>query len=178
VSAPDPDLTDPVTITFDNPPTTFTVSGATTGSPTAAVPYASGSPISFNGWTVDIVGTPSAGDSFTIVPNTNGVGDNRNALLLASLQTVDTMDSGGATYGEAYGRLVSRVGTLTQAAEINRGAQEVILSQAIDARESVSGVNLDEEAANLLRFQQAYQASAQVIAVAEEIFDSLLSAVN
>ena len=177
-AAPDPDLTDPVTITFDNPPTTFTVAGATTGSPTVAVPYTSGSPISFNGWTVDISGTPDAGDSFTVVPNANGVGDNRNGLLLASLQTVNTLGNGSATYGEAYGQLVSRVGSQTQQAAVNRGAQEVILNQAIDARETVSGVNLDEEAANLLRFQQAYQASAKVIAVADEIFESLLSAVN
>ncbi len=178
VSAPDPNLTDPVTITFDDPPTTFTVGGATTGSPSAGVAYSSGSPVSFNGWTISISGVPAAGDVFTVEPNTNGVGDNRNALSIAALQTADTLENHGASFGDAYGQLVAEVGTVTQRAETSRVAQEVLLRQAVDARDAVSGVNLDEEAANLLRLQQAYQANARVLAVADEIFDFLIGAVG
>ena len=178
VASPDPNLTDPVTITFNTPPGTFTVTGATTGSPTVNIPYTTGAPISYNGWTIEITGIPDAGDTFTVGANVGGVGDNRNALLMASLQTTDTLDRGSATFGEAYGQLVANVGTLTQQAEVNLTAQSLLLDQAVEARDSVSGVNLDEEAANLLRLQQSFEANARVIAIANEIFDSLLAAVN
>ena len=178
VSPPDPNLTDPVTITFGAPPNTFTVTGATVGSPTVSVPYTSGDPISFNGWTVEISGVPTAGDTFTVGPNTNGVGDNRNAVLLANLQNTTTLESRRATFGEAYGRLVAQVGTTTQRSGANATAQSVLLEQVVEQRDSVSGVNLDEEAANLLRLQQSYEASARVIAIANEIFNTLISTVG
>ncbi len=178
VAAPDPNLTDVVTITFDNPPGTFTVAGATTGTPTVNVPYTSGAPISFNGWTLTLTGTPEAGDVITIEPNTGGVGDNRNALALASLQTTNTMIGGTATYEEAYGQLVAEVGSLTRQADVNRAAQAAVLNESVQRRAQISGVNLDEEAANMLRFQQMYEASAQIITVANQAFDSLLDAVS
>ncbi len=178
VSPPDPNLRDPVTITFNNPPTTFNVAGTTTGSPIVTVPYVSGQPISFNGWTIKVTGTPVAGDVFKVGANTNGVSDNRNALLLTQLQTQRTLDNGTATYQDAYGQLVANVGTQTHQAKITRNAQEVLRNQAIESRDSLSGVNLDEEAADLVRLQQAYQAAAQVIAVSDTLFQSLLSAVR
>lgn len=178
VSPPDPNLRDTVTLTFNNPPTTFNVAGATTGSPIVTVPYVSGQPISFNGWTVKVTGTPAAGDVFRVGANTNGVSDNRNALLLAQLQTQRTLDNGTATYQDAYGQLVANVGTQTRQAEITRNAQEVLKNQAIESRDSLSGVNLDEEAADLVRLQQAYQAAAQVIAVSDTLFQALLGAVR
>ena len=178
VNPPDPNISDTVTLTFNNPPTTFNVAGATTGSPIVTVPYVSGQPISFNGWTVKVTGTPAAGDVFTVGANTNGVSDNRNALLLAQLQTQRTLDNGTATYQDAYGQLVANVGTQTRQAEITRNAQEVLKNQAIESRDSLSGVNLDEEAADLVRLQQAYQAAAQVIAVSDTLFQALLGAVR
>ncbi len=178
VSPPDPNLRDTVTITFNNPPTTFNVAGATTGSPVATIPYVSGQPISFNGWTVKVTGTPAAGDVFRVGANTNGVSDNRNALLLAQLQTQRTLDNGTATYQDAYGQLVAKVGTQTRQAEMTRNAQEVLKNQAIESRDSLSGVNLDEEAADLVRLQQAYQAAAQVISVSDTLFQALLGAVR
>jgi flagellar hook-associated protein 1 FlgK len=177
VAAPDPNLADTVTIVFTGA-NTFDVTGATTGSPTTGVVYTSGDPVSFNGWTVTIEGNPQAGDTFTIEPNTGGVGDNRNALALAALQTSGTLDGGSASYEEAYGRLVADVGTATRQADINRAAQDALLRQAVESREAVSGVNLDEEAANLMRYQQAYEASAQVIGIADEIFQTLIDAVR
>ncbi len=174
----DPDLRDPVTITFNNPPTTYTVTGSTTGSPTAGITYTAGQPISFNGWTVDISGTPAVGDTFTIGPNTNGVSDNRNALILAGLQNARTLGNGTASYSDTYGELVADVGTRTRQAEISTESQRVLLNQAITAREATSGVNLDEEAANLVKFQQLFQANAQVIATANSLFQEIIAAVR
>ncbi|MGF1616005.1 MAG: flagellar hook-associated protein FlgK [Gammaproteobacteria bacterium] len=110
--------------------------------------------------------------------HSGSVGDNRNALALAALQTTPTLANQSATYEEAYGQLVVSVGATTRRAETQRGAQEILLQQVMEAREQVAGVNLDEEAANLLRYQQAYQASARFIAVADEVLSSLLAAVG
>jgi len=105
-------------------------------------------------------------------------GDNTNALKLAQLERASSLLGGKATYSDAYGQLVSQVGTLTHAAKISRSAQEVLLNQATQARENLAGVNLDEEAANLIKFQNSYQAAAQAIAVANSLFDTLIGAVR
>jgi flagellar hook-associated protein 1 FlgK len=173
----DPNLTDPVTITFTGP-NTFDVTGATTGSPTVGLTYVPGQPISFNGWTVNISGNVATGDSFTVGPNTGGVGDNRNSLELGALQGVLSMANGSQNYQGVYGQMVVKVGAQTHSADYNKQAQQVLLDNAIDRRESVSGVNLDEEAANLVKYQQAYQAAAQVIATSSELFDTLLAAMR
>jgi len=104
--------------------------------------------------------------------------DNRNALQLADLQNSLSMLGGSASFNDAYGQIVSSVGTLTRAAELGASAQETLLNQAKGDRESLAGVNLDEEAANLIKFQQAYQASAQSISVAKSLFDTLIGAVR
>lgn len=106
------------------------------------------------------------------------VGDNQNALALAALETNKNLLNGTATFQDAYGQAVVDVGTLTRAAEINSKAQEGLLNQALASKDAVTGVNLDEEAANLIRFQQAYQAAAQVVSVTSEIFDTLLGAIR
>jgi flagellar hook-associated protein 1 FlgK len=137
-----------------------------------------GDPIAFNGLVATFTGTPMAGDSFSITGNQGGVGDNRNMLALAGLQTKGTLDRGNASYLDVYGRMVANVGAKSQQASITRDAQATLLQQSVSARESVSGVNLDEEAAALIRFQQAYQAAAQVISVANELFQTLLGAVR
>lgn len=169
-------LTNTVTITFNDPPTTFTVTGvAPDPSPVA---YTSGANIDLNGWRVQINGAPQAGDSFTVQRNTGGVSDNRNALLLAGLRTQLTLAGGNASYQDAYGQLVADVGSSTRQADIGRKAQETQLAQVKNARDAVSGVNLEEEAADLVRFQQAYQAAAQVIGIADKLFQSLLMAIR
>ena len=123
-------------------------------------------------------GTPAVGDAFLIEDNAGGVGDNRNMRRLADLQTARLMVGGTASIANAYGSLIADVGTRTQQAGSNAGVQENLLAQAESAKSEVSGVNLDEEAADLVRFQQAYQAAAQVISVANTLFDSLLGAVR
>ena len=131
-----------------------------------------------HGYSVQIKGAPLAGDEFSTEYNTGGVGDNRNALLLSSIATDKLMANGTASITDSYNALVADVGTGTKQAELNSLAQNRVLDQAISRRESISGVNLDEEAADLLRFQQAYQAAAQVITVANSLFDTLLNAVR
>ncbi len=121
-------------------------------------------------------GTPATGDSFVIADNSAGNGDNRNALSLAGLQGVKGLLGGTASFQDGYSQLVSDVGTKARHAEINAESQRGLLRQAQAQREEVSGVNLDEEAANLLKYQQAYQASAQVISAAQTLFDTLIAA--
>ncbi len=123
-------------------------------------------------------GTPINGDTFVISDNTNGVGDNRNALLLANLQEQLTLAGSTVTYQEAYAQLVADIGSQTRETSVNRDAQSSLLDLAVEARDSVSGVNLDEEAANLLRFQQAYQAAAQLIAISNQMFDELIGVIR
>ncbi len=105
-------------------------------------------------------------------------GDNTNALKLAKLETDSLLLGGKATYSDVYGQLVSQAGTLTHAAKIRSSAQQVVLNQATQARENLAGVNLDEEAANLIKFQNSYQAAAQAIAVANSLFDTLIGAIR
>ncbi|HHJ38601.1 MAG: hypothetical protein AXA67_03970 [Methylothermaceae bacteria B42] len=110
--------------------------------------------------------------------STGSIGDNSNALEMAWLESAKKMLGGTATFQDSYGQIVAEIGTTARSAKISRNAREVIKNQATTERESLSGVNLDEEAANLLKFQQAYQASAQVIAIASQTFDALLGAVR
>ncbi|MCP4406972.1 MAG: flagellar hook-associated protein FlgK [Gammaproteobacteria bacterium] len=167
----DPSLLNTVNIVFDDP-SNYRVNGG------PSQPYTSGADIDINGFRVQIGGTPQAGDTFTVVSNTGGVGDNSNALQLAGLQKSLSLAGGTASFDDAYSAIIADVGTRTGQAEINASAQQKLLEQAQATRESISGVNLDEEAANLLRFQQAYQAAAQVIAAADDMFNTLINAVR
>lgn len=125
-----------------------------------------------------VSGTPQNGDGFSLGFNDKAVSDNRNALNLTALQTAQTIGGGAtkATYNQAYGGLVERVGSLTAQVRVNSQASETVLKQTQDSRDSLAGVNLDEEAANLVKFQQYYSASAQVIQVARTLFDTLINA--
>ncbi|MCG9769465.1 flagellar hook-associated protein FlgK [Pseudoalteromonas sp. GCY] len=137
------------------------------------------------GFTFDIEGTPNTGDSFEISFNTGGFDDNRNGAALDGLKSSDlvrqNVESTGSTeshktFNEAYADIVTGVGVITNQAKTNGAAFEALANQSSAWFESLSGVNLDEEAANLLRFQQSYSASAQVISAARTVFDTLLSA--
>jgi len=121
-------------------------------------------------------GIDSAGNSYVI--NGPMPGDNRNGLALAALENNLGMLGGTASYQDAYGLVVSEVGVLTSAAKVATAAQETLLNNAKESWGNVSGVNLDEEAANLIKFQQSYQAAAQMITVSSTLFDSLLGAIN
>lgn len=165
-------------------PATGTVTvtaGATTNTYTmpSSVPYTAGATIAINGggWSgvsLVISGVPNNGDSFTLAAAT-GVEDGRNIVKLGNLQTQNTMLGANATYQDNYAAFVNDVGNKTASAEISSVAQTSLLKQAVAAREAVSGVNRDEEAAKLIEYQQAYQASAKVIEIASNLFDTLLS---
>ena len=107
-----------------------------------------------------------------------GVGDNTNALKMADLQLDNILEGGKASFNDAYSQLIGDVGTKARQAKTGLEAMEAVEQSAIEARDSVSGVNLDEEAADLLKFQQAYQAAARVIAIGNELFGTLLQAVR
>jgi len=160
----------PVTVTVGSTSTTYAA-----GLP---VPYTSGATISFGGLSFVVSGTPATGDTFTLGPNTSGAGDNRNAQLLAKLANQNIVANGTETFAEAYGSLVADVGNRTAEAQVEQTAQSALLTQTQEAQQSVSGVNLDEEAANLQKYQQAYQAAAKVIAIAGTLFDSILQIGN
>lgn len=104
-----------------------------------------------------------------------GIGNNENALLLARLQTDKGMLGGTATFQSAYSQTVSFVGNKTREVQIGERAQAAQLEQATAVQQALSGVNLDEEAANLIRYQQAYQAAARVMSLAGTLFDEVLS---
>jgi flagellar hook-associated protein 1 FlgK len=169
----DPNIQQPVTIKFTTP-TTFDVTGVGTGNP-VGVAFAPGGDITYNGWTVQISGTPATGDVFTVVANTGGTADNRNAALLADLQVKNTLAGGTASYQAAYAQLTSSVGNTAHEMQIASDAQDTIALRANEREQALSGVNLDEVAANLLRYQQAYQAAGKVIQIASTLFDTLLN---
>lgn len=128
-------------------------------------------------------GRPQAGDTFNVAFNQNGVSDNRNALKLADLQSKQTIGvdptvtsvGTGVSFTDGYGDMVERIGTLTAQSRQDSEATSAILKQATDSRDSLSGVSLDEEAANLIKFEQYYNASAQIIQVARSLFDTLIN---
>lgn len=160
----------PVTVTNNGTSTTFAA-----GTP---VTYTPGATITAGGASFAITGTPANGDKFTLGANTNGLGDNRNALLLGSLQSKNTLDNGTTSYQGAYSQLVNQVGNKTRELGVTSAAEGKLLTQAVASQQSVSGVNLDEEATNLIRYQQAYQAAGKLMQTANSLFDVLLQLGN
>ncbi|WP_243039283.1 flagellar hook-associated protein FlgK [Dyella sedimenti] len=180
-------------VTVDDPANAALLSNATVSFPTAGTyqvlgsdgvtvlasgSYAPGQTISANGWSITPSGTPAAGDSFSIGINSNGLNDTSNALALAGLADKGVLAGGTQSVVDAYGTLTTNIGTVGSQAQTNLTTQTSLYNQAMSAQQSVSGVNLDEEAANLVRYQQAYQASAQVISTAQTIFSSLITAIQ
>lgn len=132
-----------------------------------------GQPIHF-GFDVAINGLVQRGDQFTVDFNQDGRSDSRNGAAMGRLQTQKIL-GGNTSFSGAYSRLVEGVGSITSRAQLNRDSSQVLLRTAENAVASVSGVNLDEEAAALIRHELAYNASAQVIQVAKQIFDTLIN---
>lgn len=139
------------------------------------VVFEEGATYSFGGITVTMTGKPNGGDQFRIADNSSGVGDTRNIAALGELQTKNIFNGGTATMQSAYAQMVSEVGNKTREVQINATASNALLAQAQGPQADVSGVNLDEEATNLIKYQQAYQAASKVMQIAGTIFDSLLS---
>ncbi|MEY4590605.1 MAG: flagellar hook-associated protein FlgK [Pseudomonadota bacterium] len=121
-----------------------------------------------------INGTPKAGDKFVLDFNRDASMDNRNVLDLVNLQAKKTMSNGLASFNDSYGAVIESVGIQTNAAKINSEAAKQVLAQTTQLRDSLSAVNMDEEAANLVKFEQLYSANARVIQVARDLFNTLL----
>lgn len=171
-------LAAPVTLTFDGANNWFNVSSGGTLAYDPATDSGSALTLTLAGlgdFSFSMEGIPANSDQFVLSDNTGATGDNRNALRLADLRTQSLMINGTSTLHDAHNLMVADVGAKTSLAQTNKEVREELLQQAQSAREQVSGVNLDEEAADLVRFQQAYQASARVVATANTIFDSLLA---
>lgn len=130
-----------------------------------------------SGFDVSLSSTPKPGDEFSFEFNTEGESDNYNGLKLAALQTEETV-GGTQSYAQAFSSLVTEVGSVTASLSTNADASEAIMNRTIAARDEVSAVSLDEEAVNLLRFQQSYTASAQVLTAAQNTFSTLISALR
>jgi flagellar hook-associated protein 1 FlgK len=162
-------LLSPVSIEFLSA-TSYQVNGA------GGFGFTSGSDITINGSKVTISGSPEAGDQFTIGANTNALGDNRNLLKMAAAESSKVLNGGSASIQDAMNGLVGDIAVATRSAQINYQSQDSLLNQARSTQQSISGVNLDEEAANLLKFQQAYQAAAQAVSIANDLFQTLLGA--
>lgn len=185
-------LTPPIRIEFSAIPGEFSIYDMTTGTPVLMaagltgfvanqdndILALAGAPFDTFGYEITLDGDPQANDSFDISYNNNGAGNNANIALLGELQFAANLDNGKSNYQQAFGRIVSRVAVSTQSAAIKSDAAEGLLFQAKERKASTSGVNLDEEAANLIKFQQAYEASAQVISVARTLFQTLLDSVR
>lgn len=153
------------------------------------------------GFNIKITQDLAAGDSFLIKPVNNAAnslttliddpaqiaasstaagvpGNNTNALKLAELANTKLMLGGNASINDINSQLVAKIGTLANSAKVNSAAQESLFNMAKQSRESLSGVNLDEEAANLIKYKQAYQAAAQAISTASSLFDTLINAMR
>ena len=166
-----PNLLNPATITFSNA-TTYSINGG------ANQTYTDGGNINFNGWQVQISGTPAGGDVFTVKSNAGATGDNRNALAGAAAQSVGVLANGTATITGAVSALITGLGSQAQQINTAQAAQAAVNTQASTSVQSVTGVNLDEEAASLLQWQQAYQAAAQALAIGNSLFTTLINSVN
>lgn len=156
-----------VTVTNGNTSTTYPAG--------TAVPYTAGATISYNGISFSVSGSPANGDTFNVAPNVTGTGDNRNAVLLSNLQTANTIGGKTTTFQGGYAQFVSLVGNKAHEVKITNDSETKLLAQSVAAQQSVSGVNLDEEATNLLRYQQAYQAAGKLMQIASTLFSQLLS---
>ncbi|MGB5589657.1 MAG: flagellar basal body rod C-terminal domain-containing protein, partial [Gammaproteobacteria bacterium] len=172
-----PGLTTPVSIVFDDA-SSFRILGAGGADLSGPQPYSDGDDIEFNGWRVSISGQAEAGARFDIAPNPLGVGDNTVALQLAGVATRDLFNGGLASLRDLEAGLISQVGVTARQAGLSLDAQTSLREQTALDVQSVSGVNLDEEAINLMRYQEAYMAAAQAISVADSMFQSVLDAMR
>jgi flagellar hook-associated protein 1 FlgK len=142
----------------------------------SSIPYNTGDVVSVDGYEFTIDGSLVTGDIYHIEKNTDGTSDNKNSLLMLDLQMAKTTD--GNNYQDAYGSTLAWVGVRAQESQLNYKSSTASFSTSKAALESVRGVNLDEEAALLVKFQQAYSAAAQLISAQQTIFNSLLSALR
>ncbi len=168
--------------TAAEPPLLFTFTGSktveirdkTTDTLLAKRTYDSAKDIVFGDVRIRLSGAPAIGDSFTLQSNTGGLGDNSNIVALAAVQNIRL--EGGELPVQTYITLVNGIGNVNSLSKMSAEALEVVYEDAVALGDAATGVSLDDEAANLIRFQQSYQAAAQIIKVSGDLFDAILSA--
>jgi flagellar hook-associated protein 1 FlgK len=163
-----------IDVQFAADASTYVMTDTTTNTNIASGTFTAGGTIEHNGWTVSFDGVIQANDKFSVRGNSAQAGDNRNLLKIIELQGNKDIFSGRGDFTEVYTDVIGDLGYSVIQAAVSRDAQQIIFDQAQAKRDETSAVSLDEEAANLLRFQQAYQASAQVISTASKLFDTIL----
>lgn len=182
---PAPAQGEPVRITFDGAGnfsySTFDAATSAWSPASAPQAFTAGKPITVDGWSITLTGTPKANDTVT-VSNALDLGDGYklnagNASAFLSLRDAVIFD-GGTTLSDGFSAAMAVVGTRTQSAKYAAQLSDTVATNLNADRTAVSGVNRDEEAARLLQYQQAYQASAKIIQTAQTLFDSVLSAVG
>jgi flagellar hook-associated protein 1 len=171
LNAANPNLLNTVSIQFTSA-TTYSINGGPN------VAYASGGNISVNGWQVQISGTPANGDVFTVKSNAGATGDNRNALAGASQQSAGVLANGTISITGAVSAMITGLGSQAQQINTAQTAQTAVNNQALSGVQSTSGVNLNEEAASLVQWQQAFQAAAQALTIGNSLFTTLIDSVN
>jgi flagellar hook-associated protein 1 FlgK len=135
--------------------------------------YVAGQPIVYQNLQVTLDDVPASGDVFSIDDNSDGFGSNENLLRLIDIESAKVLGNND-TLHESYLGLLNQAGTTARQAQVTQEALQVVYEQANESRDQIAGVNLDEEAANLIRFQQSYQASARMIQTANQLFDAIL----
>ena len=178
-------LTSPVNLTYSSAvggslsgfpgSVTVNVNGTNTTYSGGTAPYTQGATYSFNGVQLTLSGTPANNDTFAVSANTANSTDGGNASALAKLRNATLLDGGTTSIGSSWNNLVTKVGVQANTASSNLTSQMALLASSQQQQSSVSGVSLDDEAMNLMKYQQAYQASAKVMQTANTLFDSLLS---
>ena len=163
----------PLLFTFTGPKT-VEIRDKTTDTLLAKRTYDSAKDIVFGDVRIRLSGAPAIGDSFTLQPNTGGLGDNSNIVALATVQNKRL--EGGELPVQTYITLVNGIGNVNSLSKMSAEALEVVYEDAVALGDAATGVSLDDEAANLIRFQQSYQAAAQIIKVSGDLFDAILSA--
>jgi flagellar hook-associated protein 1 FlgK len=166
-----PALTTAATVQFLTP-TTYSLNGG------PAQTYTPGAAIAANGWSLVLDGVPRAGDVFRVGANASNSSDNTNMRVWAALDDARVLGSGANSINDAMAAQTTRIGSAAREGRFSLDSQKAIDEGLVQQRETLSGVNLDEEAADLLRFQQAYQAAAQVISIADTVFQTFLAAVR
>jgi flagellar hook-associated protein 1 FlgK len=163
-----------IDVQFAADASTYVLTDTTTNTKLTSGTFTAGGTIEYNGWTVSFDGVLQANDKFSVRGNSAQAGDNRNLLKIIDLQGNKDIFSGRGDFTEVYTDVIGDLGYSVVQSAVSRDAQQIIFDQAQAKRDETSAVSLDEEAANLLRFQQAYQASAQVISTATKLFDTIL----
>jgi flagellar hook-associated protein 1 len=176
VTAPSTWVSGTYTVTFGAGSQYTVTNGAST---VASGTYTSGDPIDFNGIQLTLTGQPASGDTFTVSPNSAAnTGDNSNLYAMINALSASTMDGGTTSVSAAANNIISQVGVVTQQAQNNATTQQTANQNATTALNNVTGVNLDQQAASMLQYQQAYQAMAQMIQASGQMFNSLITAIT